>query len=281
MTSISEQLSAARQSQWQTQLDFLQAFGNRAIDSTQQLISLNLRATRTSVEQVTGTFKQLLDVTNPSEAIAVSSRAQGQWHYLLEFSRELLGIASGVTLQTWSTQPSAHAAPALPVAQVAQVAQVADVAPIAEAPAAAAQVVEDVAASAIETAETAADIVDNGSAAAYQASEQQAAQQAAQQAEQEAQERQNRAAAIIDTVIADDVPPMQPTALVQALNEVAPKPASAEHPIVSTVALEAAHEPIELPLVTPVEATPPVHVPASQSQSQPQSKGGRGGRARK
>jgi len=63
--------------------------------------------------------------------------------------------------------------------------------------------------------------------------------------------------ALVDLVIAEDTPPAKAKPLVEALNEVVPKPASAEHPIASTVPLEASGH-VELPMVTPQEATPPV-----------------------
>ena len=47
--------------------------------------------------------------------------------------------------------------------------------------------------------------------------------------------------------------------LAKALNKVAPKPAAAEHPIASTVPLEAGPH-VELPMVTPTESTPPLRV---------------------
>jgi phasin family protein len=66
------------------------------------------------------------------------------------------------------------------------------------------------------------------------------------------------AEAAIETAIADDVPPAEPKAVAKALNEVAPKPAAAEHPIASTVALQADGE-VELPAIAPLEnvARPP------------------------
>lgn len=312
MTTRSEQLSvqftlpfaapfsapfaALGQSQLQTQLDLLQSWSTRALDSASQLISLNLRASRTSVEQATGTFKQLLDATNPRDVIAVGSRTQGQWHYLFEYGRELLDIAtSGAPLQTWTTQPSARVPSApLHLAHTANVptsvsqafeqasiavadtttvtteiaAAAADTgAALAEAglhattqAVARAQSATETAAeaatqsateSAIEATETAADTVDNAAAAAYTASA---------EATQQADALQQQVEAAIETAIADDVPPAKATPLAEALNDIAPKPASAGHPIASTIALEASDH-VELPLVTPVEAEPPVHVP--------------------
>jgi hypothetical protein len=66
------------------------------------------------------------------------------------------------------------------------------------------------------------------------------------------------AEAAIDAAIADDVPPAEPTPLAKALNEVSPKPAGAEHPLASTVPLEAAEGQVELPAVTPPEGIAPI-----------------------
>jgi hypothetical protein len=65
------------------------------------------------------------------------------------------------------------------------------------------------------------------------------------------------AEAAIDAAIADDVPPAEPKPLAKALNEVAPKPAGAEHPLASTVPLEAAEGEVELPGVTPIDNVAP------------------------
>src|SRR4051812_7487137 len=106
MTSISEQFSAVRQSQWETQLDMFRQLSNRALDNTEQLIALNMRASRASIEQASGTVKQLLEVSNPGDLVAVGTAAQGQWHQLFAYGRELLGIATGLR-GTWSTLPPA------------------------------------------------------------------------------------------------------------------------------------------------------------------------------
>jgi len=55
------------------------------------------------------------------------------------------------------------------------------------------------------------------------------------------------------------VPRAKAKPLAKALNEVAPKPAAAEHPIASTVPLEAGPQ-VDLPIVTPTENTPPLRV---------------------
>jgi hypothetical protein len=63
----------------------------------------------------------------------------------------------------------------------------------------------------------------------------------------------------VETAIADDVPPAKTKPLAKALNKVAPKPAGAEHPVASTLPLEAGPH-VDLPVVTPTESTPPLRV---------------------
>jgi hypothetical protein len=80
------------------------------------------------------------------------------------------------------------------------------------------------------------------------------------------------AEAAAETAIADDMPPATPTPVAKALQEMAPLPASAEHPIAAPVFLDAAGE-VELPAVDPVDSAPPVQVTAG-----PAPKPGRGSR---
>ena len=58
-------------------------------------------------------------------------------------------------------------------------------------------------------------------------------------------------------MIADEAPPAKVKPLVEALNELAPKPVGAEHPLASTVPLENGKH-IELPPVAPLDTMPPV-----------------------
>jgi hypothetical protein len=64
------------------------------------------------------------------------------------------------------------------------------------------------------------------------------------------------AEAALDAAVAEDVPPAEPTPLAKALSEVAPKPAGAEHPLASPVALQA-DDKVELPAVAPMESVAP------------------------
>jgi hypothetical protein len=284
MTSLSDQLSAVRKSQWEAQLDIFDTLTNRALDSAGQLIDLQLRASRTSVEQVTGTFKQLLDATSPRDFVAVGSRAQGQWHYLFSYSRELFGIASGLRTDTWSSNPAASASvlasPLLITAPTANVptsvTQALEQASIATA--GATTLHSEIAAAAVDTGAALAEAtLHAGTEAVQQAAEaQQQASQPEQNEEEQPEQKQSEAAplpesaaeaavhfaeAASDTAIADAVPPVAETPLAQALHEIAPPPASAQHPLASTLPLEAQDGVGELPHVVPVDAEPPAPVP--------------------
>lgn len=79
MTQFSDQLSAVRQAQFEAQLDIFRTLTTRALDSAGQLAALNMRASRASLEQATGTFRHLLDAREPRDlfALAPPPRASG------------------------------------------------------------------------------------------------------------------------------------------------------------------------------------------------------------
>lgn len=330
MTTLTDQLSAVRQSQWEAQLDIFHTLTSRALDSASQLIDLQLRASRTSVEQVAGTFKQLLDAASPNDLVAVGSRAQGQWHYLFSYSRELFGIATGLRGETWRVGPRAVASaftpsltliPALTANVPSSIPQALEQVSIATA--GATSVNSEIAAAAVDTgaalaeatlqagaeaversAETAQEQTHAVSEAASEAVSQAASQvvtdvadNAVQQFEQASDAGHAVIAAVADSAdgaertaehtaddaiaaftaeapVADTLPVAE-TPLVQALHEIAPKPADAGHPVASTLALDA-QDHIALPKVAPLEAEPPAHIPAPTPP-----KSGRPARSRK
>jgi hypothetical protein len=271
MTSLSEQLSAVRKSQWEAQLDVFRALSQRAIDSAEQLIALNMKTSRASVEQATGTFKQLLEITNPRDLLAIGSTAQGQWQQFFSYGRELLGIAAGTHERSWSTQQPLQLVPAATANIPTSVPQILEQAAIATAEAT--TVSSEIARAAADTGSALAEAaLDAGKQAVAAAEPAPAAPQAEAQTELKAAEPitttvteavaaepETPAADPVDTAIADDVPPAKAKPLAKALNKVAPKPAAAEHPVASTLPLEAGPH-VELPIVTPTESTPPLRV---------------------
>jgi hypothetical protein len=266
MTSFSEQLSAVRKSQWEAQLDVFRALSQRAIDSAEQLIALNMKTSRASVEQATGTFKQLLEITNPRDFLAIGTTAQGQWQQFFSYGRELLGIAAGTHERSWSTQTPLQLVPAATANIPTSVPQFMEQAAIAAADAA--TVNSEIVSAAVDSGCALAEAALDAGAQAISRDEAAAAPQAEPQApepitttvtEAVSAEPEAPAADPVETAIADEVPPARAKPLAKALNKVAPKPAAAEHPVASTVPLEAGPH-VELPIVTPTESTPPLRV---------------------
>jgi hypothetical protein len=267
MTSLSEQLSAVRKSQWEAQLDVFRALSKRALDSAEQLIALNMKTSRASVEQATGTFKQLLEITNPRDLITIGSTAQGQWQQFFSYGRELLGIAAGTHERTWSTHAPLQLVPAATANVPTSVPQILEQAAIATAEAT--TVNSEIARAAADTGGALAEAaLDAGKQAVAAVEPAPPAPQAAAPApepitttvtEAVSAEPETPALDPVETGIADDVPSAKAKPLAKALNKVAPKPAAVEHPIASTVPLEAGPH-VELPIVTPTESTPPLRV---------------------
>lgn len=267
MTSFTEQLSAVRKSQWEAQLDIFRRLSSHALDSTEQLIALNMKTSRASMEQAAGAIKHLLEAKDPRDLFAVGSVVQAQSHQLFDYGRELLGIATGLR-GNWSTLPYADLSAPLRLIP----------APTANIPTTPAQLAEQAAIAAADAVTVSGEIcaaaVDIGSAMAEAALDAEAsAPQASAEAQPEAQpQAQPQAPAVaaavetsdqagaefekaVDTAIADELPPAKAKPLAKALNKAAPKPASVEHPIVSTVPLEAGAQ-VELPAVAPVGYSP-------------------------
>ncbi|WP_198117576.1 phasin family protein [Massilia rhizosphaerae] len=268
MTSLTEQLSAVRKSQWEAQLDVFRALSKRALDGAEQLIALNLKTSRASVEQAAGTFKQMLEASNPRDLLAISSTAQGQWQQFFSYGRELLGIAAGTHERTWSTQPAPlQLVPAATANIPTSVPQLMEQAAIATADAT--TVNSEIAQAAVDTGAALAEAaLDAGKQAVARATDTAAEQvKEAKQAEAPATTVTEAVAAEppvpapdpVETAIADEAPRAKAKPLAKALNEAAPKPAAAEHPIASTVPLEAGPQ-VDLPIVTPSENTAPLRV---------------------
>jgi hypothetical protein len=272
MTSLSEHLSAVRQSQWEAQLDVFRTLTTRALDSAEQLIALNLKTSRVSVEQAAGTMQQLMHVTDPRDLLAIGSQAQGQWQHLFSYSRELLGIAAGARQLTWTTPAALHLFPA-PTANIpTSVPQILEQAAIATAQST--TVTSEIAAAAADTGAALAEATLSIGKDVAQAAETAPAQADAAAPEMPPsipsaeEETQANVEALVDVVIADEAPPAKAKPLVQALSEIAPKPVSAEHPLASTVPLETNGQ-VELPVVTPAELAPPVHLAAATPAGKP------------
>lgn len=251
MTLFTEQLSAVRQSQWEAQLDIFRRLSTGALDSTEQLIALNLKASRASLEQAAGTVRHLLEAKDARELFTVGSAAQGQWNQLFDYGRELLGIATGVG-SSWSALPQSilptplRLMPASTINIPTSPYQAAEQAAIAAADAA--TVTGEICAAATDIGCAMAEAALDGETPQPEAAPQpdaSAAPVAAAVAPLEAAVEQS-----VDSAPAAEVPPAKATPVAEALSETAPLPAAALHPVAASV--PAAAE-VELPAVKPVE----------------------------
>ena len=258
MTSLPEQFHAARQTQLDKQFQFLRQLGDGALDRTSRFLSLNLDASRAALEHSSSTMRQLLAVRDPRDLLDIGAQSQRQLRTMFDYSRELFSIATGLPgfgLQTYQVEATAPA-PALAAPAAAETAPLKDAEIVADATAAVSASVAQVLA---ETAPAA----ESTPAAAPEA----------------AQVSVSAADIVPDTtpvVTSDIAPPVAPTPIARATSEVLDLPIAPPHPVAASVPVEVAVE-IELPKVEPIDATPPVAVPAAA----PKLTEIRGGRGRK
>lgn len=136
MSTLPEQFSAARKAQVEFQMEFARKFSAKFVESTQRVIALNLDTGRASMERSAAALRQLLEVRDPRDLLALTTQTQANVDSLLAYSRELLHIASGaqgellqtVTRTALPAAPFALAAPFL-AAPLAAAPFVADDAP--------------------------------------------------------------------------------------------------------------------------------------------------------
>ena len=115
MTSLPEQLSEARRSQLEAQLDFFRTLTARAFDSASQVMALNFTASRASVEQSSRAVRQLFSISDPRDLLALGTLTEEQLRTLFAYGRDLFSIASGARddmLRQYGTAAPALAAPA-------------------------------------------------------------------------------------------------------------------------------------------------------------------------
>jgi hypothetical protein len=219
MTSLPEQFSAARLTQLDNGFNLVRNFSDQALDRTSRVLALQLDASRTAIEQSTAVMRQLLEVRDPRDLLALGTQSQQQLKTMFDFGREFFSIAAGASFTPLRSY-SADALNAITTATAAAAQQTAEAAVAAFTPA--------------------------------------SAQEAAPETETEA----DSAAAAIAIVTSDVEPSVEPTAIAKAASEVLEVPVAPPHPVAASVPVEVSVE-IELPKVEPVDATPPVVVPAT------------------
>ena len=110
MTNIPEQLSAARKSQLEAQLNFFTSFTSKAVANAEKIAALNLNLARDTAAKSTTALYQALSAREPADLLALSSRAPDTFSTLIAYSRELMAIAAGSV--TGAGMPPSPAAPA-------------------------------------------------------------------------------------------------------------------------------------------------------------------------
>ena len=99
MTSLPEQLSAARSAQLEAQFALFRTLTAQAFDSASRVIALNISTSRDSVERSSQAVRELFTATSPQDLPtlqqALRSHAEEQFRSLFTYGRELFSIASG------------------------------------------------------------------------------------------------------------------------------------------------------------------------------------------
>ena len=113
MTSLPEQLSAARTKGLDAQFQLFRSLATQALDNAGRFVNLNLSASRDTVERSSRAMRQLIGATDPRDLAALRSHAEEQVRSLFNYSRDLLDIAVNAQPQVLRTI-SASAPAALP-----------------------------------------------------------------------------------------------------------------------------------------------------------------------
>ncbi|MDY0962313.1 MULTISPECIES: phasin family protein [Massilia] len=166
MTSLPEQLSAASTRQLSAQLDaqfrFFNTFATQALDNASRLMSLNLSASRDSVERSSHTLRQLIGATQPQDLLVLRTHAEEQVRSLFNYGRELANITANAQPYGLRTIAPQAASPAV-VAPIVRTALIAEA--VQEAPKEAVQVAEKVTEKATEQIKQAAEQIPEPAAA--------------------------------------------------------------------------------------------------------------------
>ncbi|MDY0978007.1 phasin family protein [Massilia sp. CFBP9012] len=231
MTSLPEQLSAASTRQLSAQLDaqfrFFNTFATQALDNASRLVSLNLSASRDSVERSSHTLRQLIGATQPQDLLVLRTHAEEQVRSLLNYSRELANITANAQPYGLRTIAPQAASPAV-VAPVVQKALISEA--VQEAPKEAIQTAEKV------TGEVTGKVPEKATEQIKQAAEQIPEPAAAPEPFVVAQaEPIATAAEVQSTVLEEPVPVSEQKPIAKAAGKGASKAAAVPQPLAAPV----------------------------------------------
>jgi phasin family protein len=97
MSSISEKFANATKEHFEAQFALIDALTGKFFEDTKKIIELNVNATKTSLEEMSDTMKQMGAVSEPQEVVSmVEESAQPDAESTLEYGRKLVEIATDV-----------------------------------------------------------------------------------------------------------------------------------------------------------------------------------------
>jgi phasin family protein len=95
MFSIPEQFSNATKTQFEAQLAMMTALTNKAFESVEKIVDLNMSAVKASLEESTAAAKQILTAKDPQEFFSLSAaQNQPNTEKALAYGRHLASIAT-------------------------------------------------------------------------------------------------------------------------------------------------------------------------------------------
>jgi len=226
MTSLPEQLTAARTAQLEAQFALFRSVTRQALDNASRVLALNLSTSRDSVERSSQAVRQLFAATSPQDLLALRGHAEEQFRSLFAYGRELFSIASGA--QTYAVR-GAPAPAVLPAPAPAQEDAVAAAAAVAEAAQPAVEAVQ-------AAAQTVAEPVKAES------------EQLAAYVQEHLESKEPAVVAETVEVVEEPAPVAEPKPIAKAAGKGAPKAAVVPHPLSAPVP---AGEAVEVPKIEP------------------------------
>ncbi|MBI1889150.1 MAG: phasin family protein [Burkholderiales bacterium] len=95
MFTTPEQFTAATKANFEAQIALITALTNKAFESVEKLVDLNINAAKTSIEESNSAAKQLLSAKDPQEFFKVSAeQAQPNAEKAIAYGRHVATIAS-------------------------------------------------------------------------------------------------------------------------------------------------------------------------------------------
>lgn len=110
MISFSEQFSAARKAQVDSQIDFARALTAQAVDTAGQVLALTINTSRDSAVRTANTVRQMCAISDPRDLFTLGAQTQEQISSLYNYGRELFNIAADARLDL-SRRMAGQAAP--------------------------------------------------------------------------------------------------------------------------------------------------------------------------